>query len=104
MAAAVDGTARLGMRGHGWNSGTRGELSDDPAPLPAPFQRRTSECRPRPCLPTPAFMPVGAVVAGVLGTMYVLEGSRLGAQVLLKSVMRSSDAVATAATAYLSHG
>jgi len=42
--------------------------------------------------------------AGVLGTMYVLEGSRLGAQVLLKSVARSSDAVVTQATAYLSHG
>jgi len=41
---------------------------------------------------------------GVLGTMYVLEGSRLGAQVLLKSVALSSDAVVTQATAYLSHG
>src|SRR5262245_17008279 len=41
---------------------------------------------------------------GMLGTMYVLEGSRLGAQVLLKSVVRSSDAAVTQATAYLSHG
>ena len=36
--------------------------------------------------------------------MYVLEGSRLGAQVLLKSVARSSDAAVAQATAYLSHG
>jgi len=41
---------------------------------------------------------------GVLGTMYVLEGSRLGAQVLLRSIARSSDAVVTQATAYLRHG
>jgi hypothetical protein len=41
---------------------------------------------------------------GVLGTMYVLEGSRLGAQVLLQAVAGSSDAAVTAATAYLRHG
>jgi hypothetical protein len=36
--------------------------------------------------------------------MYVLEGSRLGAQVLLQAVAGSSDAAVTAATAYLRHG
>jgi heme oxygenase len=41
---------------------------------------------------------------GVLGTMYVLEGSRLGAKVLLQTVAGSSDATVTAATAYLRHG
>jgi heme oxygenase len=40
----------------------------------------------------------------VLGTMYVLEGSRLGAQVLLKTVSQSSDPAVAAATAYLGHG
>src|SRR5262249_13922791 len=40
----------------------------------------------------------------LLGTMYVLEGSRLGAQVLLKAVSQSSDPVVASATAYLSHG
>jgi heme oxygenase len=42
--------------------------------------------------------------AGVLGTMYVLEGSRLGARVLLKTVAQSPDPVASTATAYLRHG
>src|SRR5262245_6049877 len=40
----------------------------------------------------------------ILGTMYVLEGSRLGAQILLKRVAHSSDPVVAGATAYLSHG
>ena len=42
--------------------------------------------------------------AGVLGSMYVLEGSRLGAAYLLKAVERSADSVVAGATAYLSHG
>jgi heme oxygenase len=42
--------------------------------------------------------------AGILGTMYVLEGSRLGARLLLEDVRQSSDAVVTGATAYLAHG
>ncbi|HXH43875.1 MAG TPA: biliverdin-producing heme oxygenase [Bradyrhizobium sp.] len=42
--------------------------------------------------------------SGVLGTMYVLEGSRLGAKFLLKTVADSADARVAAATAYLSHG
>lgn len=41
---------------------------------------------------------------GVLGTMYVLEGSRLGARYLLKTVRQSNDPAVLGATAYLSHG
>jgi heme oxygenase len=43
-------------------------------------------------------------VAGVLGTMYVLEGSRLGARYLLKNAEASPDPRIAAATAYLRHG
>lgn len=42
--------------------------------------------------------------SGVFGTMYVLEGSRLGAKFLLKTVAGSADPGVGAATAYLSHG
>ncbi|TWA94461.1 biliverdin-producing heme oxygenase [Bradyrhizobium stylosanthis] len=42
--------------------------------------------------------------SGVLGTMYVLEGSRLGAKFLLKTVADSADPRVGEATAYLSHG
>lgn len=42
--------------------------------------------------------------AGVLGTMYVLEGSRLGAKVLLRDVERSPDPIVAEATDYLRHG
>jgi heme oxygenase len=41
---------------------------------------------------------------GVLGTLYVLEGSRLGARVLVRRVERSADPAVAAATAYLRHG
>lgn len=41
---------------------------------------------------------------GVLGTMYVLEGSRLGARMLLRTIERTRDPRVTAATAYLRHG
>ena len=41
---------------------------------------------------------------GVLGTMYVLEGSRLGAKFLLKTVAGAADPRMDEATAYLSHG
>ena len=51
-------------------------------------------------LPTPEPLDFG----GILGTMYVLEGSRLGAKVLLKAVSRSHDSDVTGATGYLSHG
>jgi heme oxygenase (biliverdin-IX-beta and delta-forming) len=42
--------------------------------------------------------------AGMLGAMYVLEGSRLGATVLLEAVLQSPDPGIRDATAYLSHG
>lgn len=41
---------------------------------------------------------------GVLGTMYVLERSRLGATVLLKTVAQSPNRMVAEATAYLRHG
>lgn len=40
----------------------------------------------------------------MLGTLYVLEGSRLGAAVLVKIVAQSSDTIVATATAYLRHG
>ncbi len=46
--------------------------------------------------------PVGP--ASLLGVLYVLEGSRLGAQVLLRRVLAGPDARCRAATAYLGHG
>lgn len=42
--------------------------------------------------------------SGVLGTMYVLEGSRLGAKFLLKTIAAAGDLRIGEATAYLSHG
>ncbi|PSO16327.1 biliverdin-producing heme oxygenase [Bradyrhizobium sp. MOS003] len=42
--------------------------------------------------------------SGVLGTMYVLEGSRLGAKFLLKAVADAADPRIGKATDYLSHG
>ncbi|WP_345944194.1 biliverdin-producing heme oxygenase [Bradyrhizobium sp. IC3069] len=42
--------------------------------------------------------------SGVVGTMYVLEGSRLGAKFLLKMVADSADPRLREAVAYLSHG
>jgi len=42
--------------------------------------------------------------SGVLGTMYVLEGSRLGAKFLLKTVAGAADQRIGDATAYLRHG
>jgi heme oxygenase len=41
---------------------------------------------------------------GVFGTMYVLEGSRLGAKYLLRGVAAATDPVVAGATAYLGHG
>lgn len=53
----------------------------------------------------PWAVPVPALTrSGVLGTMYVLEGSRLGAKFLLKTVADSADPRVGEATAYLSHG
>lgn len=42
--------------------------------------------------------------AELLGALYVLEGSRLGAQVLVRGVERGGDPASHAATAYLRHG
>ena len=42
--------------------------------------------------------------ARMLGALYVLEGSRLGAKVLVRQVTRSTDPLVRAATAYLRHG
>jgi heme oxygenase len=39
-----------------------------------------------------------------IGTLYVLEGSRLGAKVLLKAVTASADSTIMGATRYLRHG
>jgi heme oxygenase (biliverdin-IX-beta and delta-forming) len=40
----------------------------------------------------------------MFGTLYVLEGSRLGAKFLLRQVAASADPVIASATAYLNHG
>ncbi|UPK25547.1 biliverdin-producing heme oxygenase [Bradyrhizobium sp. 195] len=42
--------------------------------------------------------------SGVLGTMYVLEGSRLGAKFLLKMIADATDPRIGGATSYLRHG
>lgn len=41
---------------------------------------------------------------GILGTMYVLEGSRLGARVILQTIARSGSPAMIQATSYLRHG
>lgn len=51
-------------------------------------------------LPLPGPLDFG----GVLGTMYVLESSRLGATALLNLVQRSNEPAVLCATAYLRHG
>lgn len=48
--------------------------------------------------------PVAFSRSALFGTLYVLEGSRLGARYLLKAVTRSADPVVRRATAYLGHG
>lgn len=48
--------------------------------------------------------PVLADRAAVLGTLYVLEGSRLGAAYLLRAVRQCSDPVISGTTAFLAHG
>lgn len=48
--------------------------------------------------------PVLSGRCAVLGTLYVLEGSRLGAAYLLKHVRQASDPRILNATAYLAHG
>jgi heme oxygenase (biliverdin-IX-beta and delta-forming) len=43
-------------------------------------------------------------LGGILGTMYVLEGSRLGAGILLRQALESPHLEVLEARAYLSHG
>ena len=54
--------------------------------------------------PPPLLLGLHGGPAWVLGLLYVLEGSRLGAQVLRQRVLAGPDARCRAATAYLSHG
>ena len=53
--------------------------------------------------PSPVSVPP-LTPGGLLGTMYVLEGSRLGAKFLLKEVTEAADPRIGAATLYLRHG
>lgn len=48
--------------------------------------------------------PVLAGTPAMLGTLYVLEGSRLGAAYLLRQIRQASDPRILRATAYLTHG
>lgn len=52
----------------------------------------------------PAAVPRLAIRADVVGCLYVLEGSRLGSRVLLRSVVECDGLLCCAATRYLSHG
>jgi heme oxygenase len=75
-----------------WHERSRAEairldLDDMGAPAPA--------IRPAPCFRGEAFQ---------FGVLYVLEGSRLGAQVLTERVMALDDHRIQAATRYLRHG
>ncbi len=67
-------------------------------PILADLQSLNSQVQPlalRRTAPTPA---------EVFGILYVLEGSRLGAQVLLEQVLASTDEAVRNASAYLRHG
>jgi heme oxygenase len=87
-ALAAAGVARLFPD---WNERRRGSaLRDDLA-------RVGGEARP---LALAATLDRDAV----LGAMYVLEGSRLGGQILLRQAAASPDPVVAGATAYLRHG
>lgn len=58
------------------------------------------------CLAEPALVPIPDMhgPAFQLGILYVLEGSRLGAHVLLKDALRTLPPQAHSATRYLAHG
>jgi heme oxygenase len=89
---ALAGQAGAGQILEDWPSRCRsGALLDDLAALG---------------LQPPPPLPLGSNggPAWVLGVLYVLEGSRLGAQVLRQRVLAGPDAGCRAATAYLSHG
>jgi heme oxygenase len=55
-------------------------------------------------VPFPLAKPIHLDDEGIVGTMYVLEGSRVGAKPLLKTVLTSSDPEVVGATLYLRHG
>lgn len=56
-------------------------------------------------VPVPMDLPAPSLDrAGVFGTLYVLEGSRLGAAYLLRMVAASADPRVRRATRYLGHG
>lgn len=89
---ALAGQAGAGQILEDWPSRRRsGALLDDLAAL---------GLQPPPPLP----LGLSGGPAWVLGALYVLEGSRLGAQVLRRRVLAGPDAGCRAATAYLSHG
>jgi heme oxygenase len=52
----------------------------------------------------PSSTPEALGSGGILGTMYVLEGSRLGARVLLRRALESPHLAVLEARAYLGHG
>jgi heme oxygenase len=64
--------------------------------------RRLGLAAPLPT-PLPAALESGTAF-GQLGIAYALEGSRLGARLLLRAVETSSDAAVRAASTFLSHG
>lgn len=89
---ALAGQAGAGKILDDWPSRRRtGALQDDLAALGL----RT---------PPPLLLGSHGGPAWVLGVLYVLEGSRLGAQVLRRRVLAGPDVGCWAATAYLSHG
>lgn len=55
-------------------------------------------------IPRPIRMPPPATEAEMLGMIYVLEGSRLGGQLLLRRALDNPDPDVRAATRYLGHG
>jgi heme oxygenase len=63
----------------------------------ADLERLDGTCEPLPEMEIRDF-------GSMLGAMYVLEGSRLGAKALLRIVSRSPDPRVRQATAYLAHG
>lgn len=55
-------------------------------------------------IPTETPAPAVTSPAGIFGTLYVLEGSRLGGEVLLRRMLATAGPELCAATRFLSHG
>jgi heme oxygenase len=55
-------------------------------------------------LPPIAPLKIGSDIGTLLGWSYVLEGSRLGARLILESVATSEDRTVRSATGFLRHG